>query len=120
MVKVDTTAIRQGAQMKRLFCMAFTMMGLLAGDLTLAGQSKPSCWYLGADGFSEHEECLEQRGKDSLWVKPSHLRRLRFNDGYAAVLDKEHGWMVVNGKGEIVVQGVIRMYAIRGWASPCL
>jgi len=95
--------------MNRLFCMTLTMIGLLVSGLTLAGQSESSCWYLAADGFSEHEECLERHGKDSLRIKPSHLRRLHFNDGYAAVFDKEHGWMVVNGRGEVVVQGVMRM-----------
>jgi hypothetical protein len=68
-----------------------------------------SCWYSDSDGFSEHADCLELQGKESLRIKRLHLNRLEFVGDLATVFNKEHGWMYVNRKGEVIISGVASM-----------
>jgi hypothetical protein len=64
------------------------------------------CWYSDSDGFSEHKDCLERRGNESLQVKRFHLASLNFNGNLAIVYGNTQGWMYVNTQGKVVVSGV--------------
>ena len=65
------------------------------------------CWYSDSDGFSEHADCLEPREHGLPRVKPPHLGRLRFSGDLAAAFTDKHGWMYVNKRGEVVIEGVV-------------
>lgn len=94
--------------MKRILKIT-ALVYMVAAGLALAGPNENPCWYSGVDGFAKHNECLESPKKNVLRIKPSHLRRLQFDGNFATVLDKNHGWLYVNRKGEIVAAHVMSM-----------
>lgn len=68
-----------------------------------------SCWYKGADGYSEQKQCFESIGDESLRLRSVHLRSIKFDEELAPVWDKEHNWMFVDRKGKVVVKHVMTM-----------
>ena len=86
---------------------AFLLAAVIVPEAIRAQKSAISCWYSDADGFSEHGDCLDSLGKGLLRVKPVHLGRLRFSGALAAVFNDRHGWMYVNRKGEVAIEGVV-------------
>jgi len=51
---------------------------------------------------------LEQRDK-ALFVKTPVIRRLAFSGGLAPAWSKNFGWMYVDKRGKVVIQGVMKM-----------
>ncbi len=89
--------------MKRTLILIAVIITAAVGISTAGGLP---CWYSDSNGFSEHKNCLEQRGKEWLQVKRFHLASLKFNGNLAIVYGKVQGWMYVNRQGKVVVAGV--------------
>lgn len=64
--------------------------------------------FLLAPTFARAEDDLEKRGP-SLFVKTPALKRLQFSGGLAPLWSKSAGWLYVDKRGKVVIEGVVAM-----------
>src|SRR5262245_56913124 len=77
-----------------------------AADATRIGNT---CVFMGSE-INSYPNCVLRDGEGKRYIAPNYARELRFDSrGLAAVFNDDHqryGWMYVDRKGRVIVQGV--------------
>lgn len=87
-----------------------TLIGILIlATAVFAEPTRSSCMYYDSQGFIERKDCLEVQGKERFRVAAQHLKHIQFEGKYAVIHSRDHGWMYINKKGNVIVQDVMSM-----------